>query len=177
MQALLFAIVPIHLCSEVSPTGDGSNALPSEAAARARLRRYCEEKAGGRLQVPQWLHLKWKHDQNGMLKLWQECRLNKDIPLLSVVGRNSASGKLDVCMQFFLRKELFVKTVEKVHKQTNSKKLTIEEGWFTETDMELILGWSENLVPITSLNSELYGIDFPTLYESQVSWAPLYESQ
>ena len=27
---------------------------------KAKLRRMCEEKANGRLQVPEWLHQQWK---------------------------------------------------------------------------------------------------------------------
>ena len=38
-----------------------------------------------------------------------------------------------------------MKTVERIHRQVNSHKLTIEEGWFTEADMEIVLKWSEQL--------------------------------
>ena len=40
-------------------------------------------------------------------------------------------------------KERFVATVEKIHIQKNVKKLTVEEGWFTEADMSIMLKWPE----------------------------------
>ena len=58
--------------------GSGDDGPPTDMAARGRLRRFCEEKAGGRLQVPEWLHNKWKADQTGLLKVFQECGYDKD---------------------------------------------------------------------------------------------------
>ena len=50
------------------------------AAAKARLRRLCEEKANGKLQVPQWLHDKWRSGEDllGMAIELEEAGRNKD---------------------------------------------------------------------------------------------------
>ena len=60
-------------CSDMfRPTKDN-------AALKARLRRLCEPKKGGRLQVPQWLHDMWKSGDH--LKLaheFQSCNFDKE---------------------------------------------------------------------------------------------------
>ena len=49
----------------------------TEAAVLARCRRMCEEKAKGRLNVPEWLHQKWKSDQKGLAKLLHDSGFDK----------------------------------------------------------------------------------------------------
>ena len=70
----LKTLMEFHMgCSDMfRPTKDN-------AALKARLRRLCEPKKGGRLQVPQWLHDMWKSGDH--LKLAQEsqsCNFNKE---------------------------------------------------------------------------------------------------
>ena len=43
-----------------------------------RLRRLCEVKAKGKLQVPEWLHKKWVNDKDSLAKTFEECGLDKD---------------------------------------------------------------------------------------------------
>ena len=46
---------------------------------KARLRRLCEEKAGGKLQVPEWLHQQWKtRDHMEMALEYEKCGFDKD---------------------------------------------------------------------------------------------------
>ena len=60
-------------CSDMlCPTKDN-------AALKARLRRLCEAKKGGRLQVPQWLHDMWKSgDHLKLAQEFQSCNFNKE---------------------------------------------------------------------------------------------------
>jgi hypothetical protein len=45
---------------------------------KAKLRRLCEPKKGGRLQVPQWLHDEWKAgDHLALAKQYQTCGFDK----------------------------------------------------------------------------------------------------
>ena len=47
-------------------------------ALKAKLRRLCEQKSGGRLQVPQWLHDQWRTgDHTVMAREYQSCGFNK----------------------------------------------------------------------------------------------------
>lgn len=55
------------------PANKGQHAL------KARLRRLCEPKKGGRLQVPQWLHDMWKPgDHLKLAQEFQSCNFNKE---------------------------------------------------------------------------------------------------
>ena len=50
-----------------------------ENALKAKLRRLCEKKSGGRLQVPQWLHDEWLNgDHLTMARQYQSCNFDKD---------------------------------------------------------------------------------------------------
>ena len=49
-----------------------------KAKIDARLRRLCEVKAKGKLQVPEWLHKKWVNDKESLAKTFEECGLDKD---------------------------------------------------------------------------------------------------
>lgn len=52
---------------------------PSEAALKARLRRLCERKANGRLNVPDFVHEQWKsRDHLSMARDFQQCGFDKD---------------------------------------------------------------------------------------------------
>lgn len=54
---------------------------PSQAAnaVKAKLRRLCEPKKNGRLQVPQWLHDEWKKGNHmKMAREFESCNFNKD---------------------------------------------------------------------------------------------------
>ena len=70
----LKTLMEFHMgCSDMfRPTKDN-------AALKARLRRLCEPKKGGRLQVPQWLHDMWKSgDHLKLAQEFQSCNFNKE---------------------------------------------------------------------------------------------------
>ena len=47
-------------------------------ALKAKLRRLCEEKKGGKLNVPQWLHDEWKNGDHLLLaRQFQACNFDK----------------------------------------------------------------------------------------------------
>ena len=49
-----------------------------EQAIKAKLRRLCELKKGGKLQVPQWLHDEWKAgDHLAMARELEACGFDK----------------------------------------------------------------------------------------------------
>ena len=53
----------------------------TKAALKARLRRLCELKKNGKLNVPEWLHKKWKEDSGKHLDMameFQKANFNKD---------------------------------------------------------------------------------------------------
>ena len=53
----------------------------TKAALKARLRRLCELKKGGKLNVPEWLHKKWRDDSGNHLDMaleFQKANFNKD---------------------------------------------------------------------------------------------------
>lgn len=48
-------------------------------AAKARLRRLCEVKSGGKLKVPEWLHDAWKSgDKTAMASAYKSAGFDKD---------------------------------------------------------------------------------------------------
>ena len=48
-------------------------------ALKAKLRRLCEPKKNGRLQVPQWLHDEWKKgDHLRLAREFESCNFDKD---------------------------------------------------------------------------------------------------
>lgn len=50
-----------------------------ENRLKAKLRRLCDVKAGGRLQVPDWWHQQWKTgDHTAMALAYQKCGFNKE---------------------------------------------------------------------------------------------------
>ena len=66
----------------------GTELPQTEAAKDARLRRLCERKPSGRLQVPEALHQKWKsasrEEKDNMVDILDSVGWNKDIPLLLI---------------------------------------------------------------------------------------------
>ena len=50
-----------------------------ENALKAKLRRLCEMKSGGRLQVPEWLHNEWKNgDHMKLARQFEACNFSKE---------------------------------------------------------------------------------------------------
>ena len=48
-------------------------------ALKTKLRRLCEKKANGKLQVPQWLHDEWKSgNKDVMADCLRDCNFDKD---------------------------------------------------------------------------------------------------
>ena len=49
------------------------------AALKAKLRRLCELKRSGKLQVPVWLHEAWRNgDHLAMAKEYEKCDFDRD---------------------------------------------------------------------------------------------------
>ncbi|CAK9064128.1 unnamed protein product [Durusdinium trenchii] len=68
--------------AEVSASGSGGEEDLSEAAKRARLRRLCEKKGSGKLNVPEEVHLLWKkggHTRDQLAELLEESGFEKDV--------------------------------------------------------------------------------------------------
>lgn len=87
-----------------------------ENALKQKLRRLCEPKKGGRLQVPQWLHDEWRTgDHLVMAKQYEACNFNKDA--------------------FIKYKE---KRVTKTDRKTNDELF----GWYSKDAMSKILKWT-----------------------------------
>ena len=60
---------------------DNHAAPQSEAAEKHRLRRICEKKPSGRINVPEHVHLKWKNggtDRDELLEQLREANWKKD---------------------------------------------------------------------------------------------------
>lgn len=74
-SSLFLARVASHTC----PSHSDQDAK-DKAAAKARLRRLCEEKGNGKLQVPQWLHDMWRNsdDHLKMAIEYEESGRDKD---------------------------------------------------------------------------------------------------
>ncbi|CAL1162924.1 unnamed protein product [Cladocopium goreaui] len=82
----------------------------------AKLRRLCEKKANGRLNVPEWLHNQWKNgDHLAMALKFQEANFDK---------------------------EAFIKQCEKTTTEIERQKNTIAVGWYSKTDMKTTLKWN-----------------------------------
>lgn len=61
-----------------------------ENRLKAKLRRLCDVKSGGRLQVPEWMHQKWKTgDHTAMALAYQKCGCNKDTFITDPSNRDS----------------------------------------------------------------------------------------
>ena len=68
--------------AEASGDGSGSENDVSEAAKRQRLRRLCERKSSGKLNVPEHIHQMWLkggHNRDELLELLEESDWQKDL--------------------------------------------------------------------------------------------------
>ena len=81
--------------AEVSASGSGGEEDLSEAAKRARLRRLCEKKGSGKLNVPEEVHLLWKKEVTRGTS-WQNSSKNPDLKrtLLLFLGCSSGNVRL-----------------------------------------------------------------------------------
>ncbi|CAL1131538.1 unnamed protein product [Cladocopium goreaui] len=90
--------------------------IKTKNAIKAKLRRLCEKKANGRLNVPEWLHNQWKNgDHLAMALKFQEANFDK---------------------------EAFIKQCEKTTTEIERQKNTIAVGWYSKTDMKTTLKWN-----------------------------------
>ena len=54
------------------------NQSQEENAIKAKLRRLCEAKKNGKLQVPEWMHNEWRNgDHLRLAREFQACGFNK----------------------------------------------------------------------------------------------------
>ncbi|CAJ1404491.1 unnamed protein product [Effrenium voratum] len=109
--------------SDASGTEDLSEQdddAPTEQAKRHRLRRLCERKPSGKIQVPQEIHEQWAAGGQGredLMQMLEEAEFNK------------------AC---------FVNRVIKSKERTNRKSAKSKRGWFTKEAMVKNLGWSSS---------------------------------
>ena len=82
----------VHILSNVENKED--NAL------KAKLRRLCEAKKNGKLQVPQWLHDEWRNgDHMQLARQHQACNFDK-APLTFYSKLNQVSVSVDASHPF-----------------------------------------------------------------------------
>ena len=80
--------ISLHFLNPVTPSNN-----QEENALKQKLRRLCEPKKGGRLQVPEWLHDEWRHgDHLALARQYQACNFNK-APLWFFFAKNLSVGK------------------------------------------------------------------------------------
>ncbi|CAK9097307.1 30S ribosomal protein S3, partial [Durusdinium trenchii] len=105
--------------AEVSASGSGGEEDLSEAAKRARLRRLCEKKGSGKLNVPEEVHLLWKkggHTRDQLAELLEESGFEKDV---------------------------FVKKVLRSKEKVARRSAKTRRGWYTVEGMKNTLQWSK----------------------------------
>ncbi|CAL1165837.1 unnamed protein product, partial [Cladocopium goreaui] len=95
---------------------------PTEAAKNNRLRRLCEKKPSGRMQVPQEIHDIWAKGGPERLAL---------------------RDQLEGCGW---QKDQFVSTVLKIKEKSNKFVRTKKRGWYTKEKMRIKLGWSKSYI-------------------------------
>ena len=67
-----------------------------ENALKAKLRRMCEKKKGGKLQVPEWLHEEWLNgDHLTMARQLESCGFDKET--LTNVAKNLHISMISSC--------------------------------------------------------------------------------
>ena len=79
LQILEYHLAPLLEISTTFGVINDSKESKEQKALKARLRRLCEEKAGGKLKVPAWLHEQWKTRNHLEMALeYQQCGFDQD---------------------------------------------------------------------------------------------------
>ena len=130
-----------------------------ENALKAKLRRLCEPKKGGRLQVPQWLHDEWRNGDHLVLaKQYAACGFDKAIifpqktcfllakcPHVDVASNfGSLSSPLSRLPNLSWQ-EQFIKHRTLTHKKEKKEVNDKSVGWYTKEDMQKVLKWNAKL--------------------------------
>ena len=99
MVPLLWPTKARHADAKPDAGGD-AKAAPSDAlrrrnALKAKLRRQCEEKKGGKLLVPKWLHDMWRTgNKDELASTFEKCNFNTDTDLISSKSFMSSTSTL-----------------------------------------------------------------------------------
>ena len=104
----------------------------------ARLRRLCERKPSGKINVPMWLHEQWLdlNLRKGLAEQLKECNMSKDHECLT----------LAIPSHHFERnktQDLFVERQRVLYEKKKTKNVTTCKGWFSERTMKDELKWPE----------------------------------
>ena len=101
----------------------------------ARLRRLCERKPSGKLQVPEAVHEQWK--QAG--KTRDELR--------ALLEKNDFDKETQICFNYGtisqkqFSQDAFVTQVVKLIERKNEDTQEVKSGWFTPNQMKTELKW------------------------------------
>ena len=133
-----------------------------ENAIKAKLRRLCEAKKDGKLQVPQWLHDEWRNGDH--LKLARElesCGFDKAIVSPINPSIRAKHQLVETCCApkstFFSSfpllftislQDRFVKYKTKTLTKTDRTTNDVSVGWYTKEDMQKVLKWNPKLFRI-----------------------------
>ena len=121
-----------------------------QASKEMRLRRLCERKPSGRLNVPEEVHKQWTSGGPAKEKLLEQLvqsGFNKDAPrfyaLLCITiptesqSASSPGPTMPALQEIFLAKLTRTKTL------TNTLRSRVRRGWFTVERMKSKLTWSK----------------------------------
>ena len=111
-------------------------ATVTSAAAKQRLRRMCERRADGGLQVTQEIHDQWKAggaSRERLLKIWVGSGFDKDsfIHMVTHETRKSKELKISVTGDFYSEEEM------KDELQLSKSPVLHESGFFLEVDARM----------------------------------------
>ena len=135
-----------------------------ENALKAKLRRLCEVKKGGRLQVPDWLHNEWKNgDHMKLARQFEACNFSKEtitqtffcinafqvsisIDLAIHIPTSRLCQSKDALHPAYLSwRDHFIKYKETTRTKSDSKSSNVGNGWYSREDMSKVLKWNKTL--------------------------------
>ena len=147
-----------YLCSVSRPqwnvTIPDAQYTKEDNALKAKLRRLCEPKKGGKLQVPQWLHDQWRTGDHGvMAREFQSCGFDKAHVSLILQSKHHPliEQRLPIpsshCFPepHLSLQDRFIKYKQRTVTKTDTKISDMETGWYTKDDMAKVLKWNATL--------------------------------
>ena len=123
-------------------------------ALKDKLRLLCEQKKGGKLQVPQWLHDQWRTGDHGaMAREFQSCGFDKDHASLILQSKHHPLVEQTLPIPSSHRfpeprlslQDRFIKYKQRTVTKTDTKTSDMLTGWYTKDDMAKVLTWPAKL--------------------------------
>ena len=108
-------------------------------AMKAKLRRLCEVKKSGKINVPKWLHDHWADKNTNKLELAKS---------YAATGYDKAGMAISIFFSIVVEctshpaQDAFVSKCESIHSQTSLRRNQVLEGWYCREDMVKELKWS-----------------------------------